>query len=289
MATSLKTDHAYQYAEIQAAADYLRNQMGLTAGEPAASVGLVLGSGLGHVGDLLEKENGGAVDYGAIPHFPTSTVVGHKGRFVYGKHQGKPLIALQGRVHLYEGYSPAAAAFPIRVLMALGVTRLVLTNAAGGLASGMVPGDLMLIRDHLNLTGTNPLLGNNDDRLGPRFPDMTDTYTHALRVKIKEIAQKLGLDLKEGVYAGLLGPSYETPAEIQMLKVMGADAVGMSTVLEAIAASHSGAEVIGISCITNLGAGLSSEKLSHSEVKETASRVEKSFSELVFQIAHLDG
>lgn len=288
MAPSLKTDHAYQYAEIQAAAAYLRNQMGLQDNEPAASVGLVLGSGLGHVGDLLERENGGAVDYGSIPHFPTSTVVGHKGRFVYGRHQGKSLVALQGRVHLYEGYSPAAAAFPIRVLMALGVSRIVLTNAAGGLAADMVPGDLMLISDHLNLTGTNPLLGSNDDRLGPRFPDMTDTYTQTLRVKVRAIAQKIGIDLKEGVYAGLLGPSYETPAEIKMVQTLGADAVGMSTVLEAIAASHGGAEVVGISCITNLGAGISNEKLSHAEVKETASRVEAAFADLVFQIASLE-
>ncbi len=282
----LKTNHAYMYAEIQAAAEFIRGRIGLASGESVATIGLVLGSGLGHVGDLLADSQGGvAIPYNAIPHFPTSTVVGHKGRLVFGRHEDTPVVVLQGRVHLYEGYSAAAAVFPIRVLLALGVSRVILTNAAGGLAEGMVPGDLMLISDHLNLTGTSPLLGVNDERLGPRFPDMTDTYTSVLRDKVIAIADSLSIQMKEGVYAGLLGPSYETPAEIGMLRTLGADAVGMSTVLEAIAASHGGAEIVGISCITNLAAGISEDKLSHAEVKETATRVEDAFAGLVLAIA----
>jgi purine-nucleoside phosphorylase len=272
---------AYGYAQIQAAAAAIRERLGKPEGSAVAKVGLVLGSGLGAVGDQLLDAGGQSIHYGEITHFPTSGVVGHKGRLVFAEHEGTPALVLQGRVHAYEGWPKAAVVFPIRVLMALGCERIVLTNAAGGLQDGMTPGDLMLIEDHLNLTGDNPLVGENDDRLGARFPDMSDTYTAALRETVLEVAKGQGLALKKGVYAGLLGPSYETPAEIKMLRTLGASAVGMSTVYEAIAASHGKADVVGISCITNLAAGISANKLSHDEVKETASMVEKAFAELV--------
>lgn len=274
-----------KHAEIEAAAAAVRDRLGVSSRGPVAVVGVVLGSGLGPVADQLLEEGGRAVEYGAIPHFPTSSVEGHKGRLVLGHVEGVPVLLMQGRVHRYEGWSAAEVAFPTRVLLALGVKTLVLTNAAGGLADGMKPGDLMVIRDHLNLTGNNPLVGHNDDRLGPRFPDMSDTYSATLRAVAKQVGFDLKIPLKEGVYAGMLGPSYETPAEVRMLKLLGADAVGMSTVYEAIAAGHGGARVLGISCITNLAAGISDMPLSHEEVKETAALVERTFSSLVLALA----
>jgi purine-nucleoside phosphorylase len=276
----------WNHAEIQGAAAAVRDRTAqLDESKPVARVGLVLGSGLGRVADIvLEDSESLSIDYAAIPHFPTSSVEGHKGRLVYGKVGGEPVLLMQGRVHRYEGYTAAAVAFPTKVLVALGVDRLVLTNAAGGIADGMKPGDLMLINDHLNLTGDNPLIGRNDDRLGPRFPDMSATYTPELRDLVRAAAKDQGVELREGVYAGLNGPSYETPAEIRMLRTLGADAVGMSTVYEAIAAAHAGASVLGISCITNLAAGIGDDKLSHDDVKETAARVEKVFSELVLAV-----
>jgi purine-nucleoside phosphorylase len=266
-----------------AAAAAVRDRTGHTdEKEAVATVGVVLGSGLGRVADkVLEGDGGLAIEYGAIPHFPTSSVEGHKGRLVYGLLDGEAVLLMQGRVHRYEGYAPAQVCFPAKVLLALGVNKLVLTNAAGGIADGMVPGDLMLITDHLNLTGDNPLIGKNDDRLGPRFPDMSATYTPALRELARGVASEQGLKMREGVYAGLNGPTYETPAEIRMLRTLGADAVGMSTVYEAIAAAHGGAQVLGISCITNLAAGMSTETLSHDDVKETAALVEEPFGDLV--------
>ncbi len=191
---------------------------------------------------------------------------------------------MQGRVHRYEGYPASSVVFPVRVLHAMGVKRLVVTNAAGGLGDGFVAGDLMLIDDHLNMTGDNPLVGENDARFGPRFADMSEAYSKRLTTMADEVATARGLTLKRGVYAGLLGPSYETPAEIRMLKTVGAHAVGMSTVFEVIAASHLGIEVLGISCITNLASGLSDQKLSHDEVKETATRVEEAFSGLILDL-----
>jgi purine-nucleoside phosphorylase len=271
-----------EFPQIQAAAEAVRERFGQGDGGALAKVGVVLGSGLGMVADaVMEKGAGQDLPYGAIPHFPTSSVVGHKGRLVFGEVEGIPTLLMQGRVHRYEGYTPQQVVFPIRVLMALGVEKLILTNAAGGMGDGFVAGDLMLITDHLNMTGGNPLVGKNDDRLGPRFPDMSATYTPALRELARQKAKAQKLDLKEGVYAGMLGPSYETPAEIHMLKTVGASAVGMSTVYEATAAAHAGIDVLGISCITNLAAGLGQEKLSHDEVKETAQRVQDAFSKLV--------
>jgi purine-nucleoside phosphorylase len=275
MHTNESLGHAHVHAAAAAVADRFRAAM------PVAPVGVVLGSGLGAVADQVLAQGGAAVDYGAIPHFPVSSVEGHKGRLVHGTVDGVPVLLMQGRVHRYEGYPASSVVFPIRVLHALGVRRLVVTNAAGGLGDGFAAGDLMLIEDHLNLTGDNPLSGRNDPRFGPRFPDMSDAYTARLRGIALDVAGAQGLTLRRGVYAGLLGPSYETPAEIRMLKTLGAHAVGMSTVHEVIAASHLGVEVLGLSCITNLAAGISPVKLSHDEVKETATRVEQAFSRLV--------
>lgn len=277
-------DSQVKYAEISAAAAAIRDRLGIGADEVVAQVGVVLGSGLGPVADKILEGGGTAVPYGAIPHFPTSSVEGHKGQLVFGSVEGTPVLLMQGRVHRYEGWSPAQVAFPTRVLMALGAKTLLLTNAAGGLGDGMQPGDLMLISDHLNLTGNNPLVGANDTAMGPRFPDMSDTYTARLRAMAHKLGEDLGIRLREGVYAGMLGPSYETPAEVRMVKILGAEAVGMSTVYEAIAAAHTGAQVLGISCITNLAAGISSHALSHDEVKETAQRVEADFSRLVLRL-----
>ncbi len=270
--------HPHVVAAAAAIADKLRSSI------PVAAVGVVLGSGLGSVADVVVERGGSAIDYGAIPHFPTSSVEGHKGRLVFGRVEGTPVLLLQGRVHRYEGYPASSVVFPVRVLHALGVRKLIVTNAAGGIGDGFRPGDLMVIEDHLNLTGDNPLSGPNDARFGPRFPDMSEAYSRRLRKLCFDVGETRGLALQRGVYAGLLGPSYETPAEIRMLKSFGAHAVGMSTVHEVIAASHLGVEVLGLSCVTNLAAGLSSTKLSHDEVKETATQVEQEFSGLVLDL-----
>lgn len=247
--------------------------------DPRPAIGLILGSGLGGFADTLE--NAVAVDYSEIPHFSASTVVGHAGRMVAGMCEGVSCVALQGRVHPYEGHDAATVAYPARTLLSLGARTLIITNAAGGLHAEWDPGTLMLIRDHLNLTGDNPLRGMNDDRLGPRFPDMTAAYDPALRDAARQVATRLDIPVQEGVYAGLGGPSYETPAEIRMLAGLGADAVGMSTVFEVIAARHMGGRVLGISCITNKAAGISSEPLSHDEVTTTAARVRERFQALI--------
>lgn len=228
-------------------------------------VGIVLGSGLGALVDVVDTE--AVVPYGDIPGFPRSTVEGHSGKLVLGTLGGLPVAVMAGRVHLYEGYSPQAVVFPVRVLVRLGASTLIVTNAAGSVNPEFDEREIMLISDHLNMTGTNPLHGPNDLALGPRFPDMSDTYDPELRQIARGVAEERGLHLREGVYAGLLGPSYETPAEVRMLGVLGADAVGMSTVAEVIAARHMGARILGISCISNKGAGLSSHPLSHEEVK----------------------
>lgn len=246
------------------------------------TVGLILGSGLGGFADRLEDPV--RIEYGDIPHFPTSTVSGHAGRLVVGDLGGVSCVAMQGRVHFYEGHSAAEAALPARVLVALGARTLIITNAAGGLHADWAPGTLMLIRDHINLLGDNPLRGDNDDRLGPRFPDMTHAYAPALRELARAAAARLGLELAEGVYVAMSGPTYETPAEVQMLARLGADATGMSTVPEVVVANHMGARVLGISCITNKAAGLGDQPLSHDEVKETAERVRGQFEGLLAAI-----
>lgn len=247
-------------------------------------VGLVLGSGLGAFADSLM--NGIRIPYSDIPGFPVSTAIGHEGELVAGVvgADGRgvaDVIVMSGRFHLYEGYSAQEITAGIRLFREFGVERVILTNAAGGINLAYEKGALVLIADHINLQGTNPLLGKNDDSLGPRFPDMTEAYSLDLREKARETGANLGIPLQEGVYAGVLGPSYETPAEIRFLRTIGADLVGMSTVMETIAANYLGMEVLGISCITNLAAGLSTGKLYHSEVLEIGKRTSNTFSHLM--------
>ncbi len=264
------------FEQIQAAAAFVRDRVQMPQGE---LVGVVLGSGLGAFADSIQ--NGQHVPYAQIPHFPEGKVSGHASRLVIGEIDGVGVLAMQGRVHMYEGFRPDEVVFPVRVLHALGTKTMVITNAAGGMGEGLSPGDLMLIRDHINLSGRNPLVGHNDERLGPRFPDMSDTYTRALRERVQAVAAENDISLKQGVYLGLLGPSYETPAEIRFYQKLGVDAVGMSTVPEAIACAHAGVPVLGISCITNYAAGIIDQPLSHAEVKETADRVTEQFVQLL--------
>ena len=260
--------------KITAAAAYIKDRI-----QQPPTVGLVLGSGLGDFADTLE--NPIRIPYSDIPDFPQPTVEGHSGAFVFGTKQGKSVVALQGRLHYYEGFTQQEITLPIRVLAAIGVKTLLLTNAAGGVNLGFQPGDLMLLSDHINYSGANPLIGPNLAEFGPRFPDMSDLYTKSLRTAIKEKAAEAGISLQEGVYAMYSGPNYETPAEIRMFRTMGADAVGMSTVPEALVAGHSGLQVIGISCITNMAAGVLPVKLNHAEVVETAAKVHDLFHKLV--------
>jgi len=243
------------------------------------TVGIVLGSGLGALADSLN--NATRVPYADIPGLPISTAIGHKGELVLGTIGDTPIAAMSGRFHLYEGYSAQQVASGIRMFRAFGIRRVVLTNAAGGINLEYATGALVLISDHINLQCANPLIGPNDNRLGPRFPDMTDVYASALRIAAKKTADELGIALHEGVYAAMSGPSYETPAEIRFLRAIGADLVGMSTATEAIAANHMGMEVLGISCVTNLAAGLSGKKLQHAEVLEMGRRVSDTFQELL--------
>ena len=242
-------------------------------------IGLVLGSGLGAFADSLSDAT--RIPYSEIPSFPQSTAIGHAGCLVIGNAGAVPVAVMQGRVHQYEGYSAAEVAFPIRVFARMGIKSLVLTNAAGGINLGYSQGALVLIRDHINLQGTNPLCGPNDERFGVRFPDMTHAYSRAYREIAREEAAKLGITLHEGIYAALLGPSYETPAEIEHLRRIGADLVGMSTVAEVIAARHMGLNVLAISCVTNMAAGILDQPLSHAEVMETGERVRSIFEALV--------
>lgn len=246
-------------------------------------VALILGSGLGVFAERFE--NPIAIDYGDIPHFPVSGVEGHAGRLILGELGGTRCVTMQGRVHFYEGYDLARVTFPLRVMLSLGESpdamKVVVTNAAGGIGQGLQVADLVLIRDHINLFGSSPLRGPNDDRLGPRFPDMTTAYDPELRALARRVGGGIGLDLREGVYAGMHGPAYETPAEITMLRHIGADLVGMSTVPEVTVASHMGARVLGISCVTNLAAGMGDEALSHDEVTDVARKVRSRFEDLL--------
>ena len=252
------------------AADWLRKHK---CGD--ADVAVVLGSGLGdfadHIGDAF------SVPYGDIPHWPASRVIGHAGKLVCGKIKGKRVLALSGRVHHYEGHDMQTVTFAMRALGRLGVPRVILTNAAGGISPNCSRGALMVIDDHINLMGNNPLVGPNDERFGLRFPDMTNVYSPRLRAIADETAKAMGAPIQHGVYVAVLGPSYETPAEIRAFRTLGADAVGMSTAPEAIAARHMQMEVLGISCITNAAAGVFPEPLHHSEVMETAQQVKGQF------------
>ena len=242
-------------------------------------VAIVLGSGLGDFADGLDERL--SIPYSDIPHWPSTSVIGHAGRLVVGAVAGRKVAALSGRVHFYEGHAMPTVTFATRVMGTLGVRSLILTNAAGGINLAFEPGTLMLIEDHINLLGTNPLVGPNDERFGPRFPDMSEVYSARLRALAAEAAAADGLQLARGVYVAVHGPSYETPAEIRYLRTIGADAVGMSTVPEALVARHMGMEVLGISCITNAAAGVLPKPLVHDEVMEVARRVRSSFSTLL--------
>lgn len=260
--------------KINAAAEYILSRTSLRP-----TIGLVLGSGLGDFADTLEDAV--RISYRDIPHFPVTTAPGHSGTLVIGKKSGRVVAALQGRLHYYEGHSMQTLTLPIRVFAAIGIKNLILTNAAGGSNPGYAPGTLMLIRDHINFSGANPLIGPNLDAFGPRFPDVTDLYNTGLRAAVKDIAAKAGIHLEEGVYMMFTGPNYETPAEVRMAQILGADAVGMSTAPEALVAGHCGMKVLGISCITNQAAGISGQKLDHAEVVEIAARVHDTFQRLL--------
>lgn len=242
-------------------------------------IALVLGSGLGAFADKIDVKQ--TLDYAEIPNFPVSTVAGHAGRFVFGNCDGVPVAVMQGRVHMYEGYTPQEAVLPLRLLRLLGAKTLFLTNAAGGIQQGMHAGDFMLITDQISSFVPSPLRGANIDSLGVRFPDMSEIYSKRLNKIIRKIAVNEDLPLKEGVYVQTAGPAYESPAEIRMFRMLGADAVGMSTAIEAIAARHCGMEVCGISCISNLAAGISPHPLTHEEVKECADKAAPQFEKLV--------
>jgi purine-nucleoside phosphorylase len=251
-------------------------------------IGIILGSGLGSVMDSATETT--VIPYTDIPHFHGVSVEGHSGKMVIGKYQGVPTVFLGGRFHVYEGYAMEDVVFPTRTVCGLGIQTLVLTNAAGGVNTRFRPGDLMVIEDHLNLMGDNPLKGPNLAQLGPRFPDLTEAYSKDCVEVFKQSARELGVELHAGIYAGLLGPTYETPAEIRMYRTLGADAVGMSTVPEAIAANHLGVRVAGVSCITNLAAGLSPQKLSHQEVMENskigADKLKKLLATVIPRLVH---
>jgi len=234
-------------------------------------IAVVLGSGLGAFAEELTDCT--VIPYAGIPNWPVSTAVGHAGHLVFGKLEGLEVAVMAGRVHLYEGYTPAQVTFGVRVLALLGVKAMVFTNAAGGINLSLSRGGLVLISDHVNLQGVNPLVGPNDERLGPRFPDMSEAYSRRYREIALQVGGELGIPLCEGVYAAMLGPSYETPAEIRYLRTIGADVVGMSTVPEVIAANHMGVRVLGISCVTNMAAGILPQKIQHAEVLETGALV----------------
>lgn len=245
-------------------------------------VALILGSGLGDYADGIQVEQ--VIDYHEIQGFPTSTVAGHKGRFVFGHVGEVPVVIMQGRVHYYEGYPMTDVVLPTRLMGMMGAGKLLLTNASGGINFDYRPGDFMVITDHIATAVPNPLIGANIEELGPRFPDMSQVYSPRLRQVIKAAGEKLGIELREGVYVQLTGPSYESPAEIRMCRGWGGDAVGMSTACEAIAARHMGMEICGISCITNMAAGMGNKQLNHAEVQETADRVSKQFKSLVTEV-----
>jgi purine-nucleoside phosphorylase len=269
-ATKKKSAPASSFALADRAAKFILSRTKLRP-----KVAVVLGSGLGEFADSLTDST--AIPYPKIPGFPQSTAVGHAGRLVIGRAGTTVVAAMQGRAHLYEGYSPAEVTFPMRVLGRLGIRAVILTNAAGGINSGYNQGALVVICDHINLQGTNPLIGPNDERFGPRFPDMTTAYWKPYRELALLEAKRLGMELHEGVYAAVTGPSFETPAEIRYLRAIGADLVGMSTVPEVITARHLGIRVLGISCVTNMAAGMSGQPLNHEEVLETGKRVNRQF------------
>lgn len=258
------------YEQIQKAVLFLKQK-----NVKLPKIGLILGSGLGVLAKEIQEPI--KVPYRDIPGFPVSTVEGHAGQLVFGTLNGASVVAMQGRFHFYEGYTFDKVTFPVRVMKELGVEVLIVTNAAGGVNKNFQPGDLMIISDHINNMGGNPLIGSNDSRFGVRFPDMSEAYNNELRNMAKKVAEKINLQIREGVYVGNTGPSYETPAEIHMIRAIGGDAVGMSTVPEVIVANHSKLKVLGISCISNMAAGILDQPLTHDEVIETTENVKMNF------------
>ena len=265
------------YQQISEAAQYLKTKYANTP-----KIGLILGSGLGVLGE--EVENATRIPYEEIPNFPVSTVEGHAGQLVFGTINGVEVVVMQGRFHFYEGYTMDKVTFPVRVMKEIGVEQIIVTNAAGGVNTEFKPGDLMLISDHINCFGTNPLIGPNDSKLGTRFPDMSTAYCPKLRAMAKEVAASINLEVQEGVYVGNTGPTYETPAEVRMARILGGDAVGMSTVPEVIVANHAGLKVLGISCISNMAAGILDQPLNHEEVMETTEKVKADFLQFVKEL-----
>jgi purine-nucleoside phosphorylase len=271
-----------EYARAEAAAQFIRTRLATKPILGVPKIAIVLGSGLGDFANDLRDSV--AIPYSEIPHFPQSTAIGHAGKLVVGKLGELTIAAMQGRVHQYEGYNVKQAAFPVRVFARLGLQAVILTNAAGGINASYGQGALVLMTDHINLQGANPLTGANEERFGPRFPDLTEAYDMKFRSAALEEAARLNIKLHQGVYAALAGPSYETPAEIRYLRVIGADLVGMSTVPEVIVARHMGIRVLAISCVTNMAAGLSGETINHEEVLETGRRVRSTFLSLLTAI-----
>ena len=276
--TAEKKQAMDDYSQADAAAQYVLGRL-KEKGLAVPALAIVLGSGLGDFANDLKDSL--AIPYEEIPNFPRSTAIGHAGRLVVGKLGDVTLAAMQGRVHQYEGYTVKQAAFPVRVFGRMGLKAVILTNAAGGINPKYGQGALVLISDHINLQGTNPLSGANEERFGPRFPDMSEAYAKEFRKIASDEAHRLGIELHEGVYVALAGPSYETPAEIRYLRVIGADLVGMSTVPEVIVARHMGVKVMAISCVTNMAAGLSDRTINHEEVLETGRRVRGKFLSLL--------
>ena len=262
------------FEKLNSAVNYIQS---IIATKP--KVGIVLGSGLGEFVEQIENKI--IISYNDIPHFKKTTVEGHEGKLIFGKIKGVDIAVMQGRLHSYEGLPMEEVVFPVRLLALLGISSLILTNAAGGVNLNYRPGDLVLILDHLNLMGKNPLIGPNDNLMGPRFPDMSHAYNPELNNILRTVSKNLGYKLQEGVYAGVLGPTYETPAEIKMFRILGADMVGMSTVPETIAANHMGLKVCGISCITNMGAGITNQTLKHEDIKDEALKAMKHFTALL--------
>lgn len=262
---------------VMESVDYIKSKLNF---QP--EIGVILGSGLGDMADTVEERT--VIKYSEVPNLPVSTVQGHAGQFVVGKLNGKNVIMMQGRFHYYEGYDISTLTLPIYIMKNLGVKSLIVTNAAGGVNTSFVPGDLMIINDHINFCGNSPLIGKNDDKIGPRFPDMSEAYSKDYVKLAHEVSNGLNLKLQEGVYMMFSGPTYETPSEVRMARILGADAVGMSTVPEAIAASHCGIKTLGISCITNMAAGILDQPLNHEEVIETSAKVKSQFVKLVKEI-----
>ena len=261
------------------AADFIKEKIN---NKYVPKIALILGSGLGALAD--EIENSVKIKYHEIPSFKQSSIDGHVGQLVIGKLQGKDVLIMQGRIHYYEGYSMQEVVFPIKVMKKLGIEKLIITNAAGGVNENFEVGNLMLIADHINFMNTNPLIGKNDNSLGTRFPDMSEVYDKNFLNYARRCADKLKINVQEGIYAANCGPSYETPAEVKMLRILGADAIGMSTVPEAIVANYCNIKVLGISCITNFAAGIKNEKLSHEEVMRSGEKVKNDFTMLIKEI-----